>query len=111
MFGASMEANVSILKLTSAMARHATHAHQITAQNLSRTDIPDATRHHVRGFEASLRALSRSENPKVINSHKAIDVEAEMLSAAQAKGRHEAAIAFWQSGLKMMRLAIGAPQG
>lgn len=106
-----MEPSVSILKLTSAMARHASHVHQVTAQNLSRADIPDATRHQVRSFEASLRALSRFEGPKVIDSQTAIDVEEEMLSAAQAKGRHEAAMAFWQSGLKMMRLAIGAPQG
>jgi len=106
-----MESSVSLLKLTGAMARHASHAHRITADNLSRADIPEATRLKVQNFQASLRKLDRAQDPIVFDTGRPIDLEEEMLSAAKAKGQHEAALAFWQSGLKLMRLAVGAPQG
>ncbi|MEM1379042.1 MAG: hypothetical protein AAGH41_00305 [Pseudomonadota bacterium] len=92
------------------MAAHASYQHNVVAQNIARADIPDARRLLVSEFERSLRRAEQGNPPRTREGRDAIRLETEMLSMAEAKGRHDSALTIWKSTLKMMRLAIGAPQ-
>lgn len=105
-----MEGPVSTLKLASAMARYAGHANEITAGNIARGDMPGAVGNRIPSFAETIRRFDRSLDPKIESTGQAINLETEMLDLAGAKGTHESAVAVWKSTLKMMRLAIGAPQ-
>lgn len=105
-----MDHGLSILKLASAMTRHATHAHAATASNIARADVPEATASKVASFRQSLRSLEQDKAPELEDTGQAINIEREMLSMAEASGQHGAATAVWKSTLNMLRLAISGPQ-
>ncbi|GGY43870.1 hypothetical protein [Parvularcula lutaonensis] len=105
-----MDHGVSILKLTSAMARHAAHAHAVTADNIARADIPGARAKAAADFQASLRGAGSPEF-RARDEGGLVSIEREMLAMGEARGRHDAALAVWKSTLSMMRIAIGGPQG
>ena len=102
-----MDSPVSLLKLTSAMARHAGHVHDVTARNIARADMPNATAERLEPFEASLRRLEHARPPRRSDTGMAINLEAQMLTMAEASSTHDAALTVWKSTLKMMRLAVG----
>ncbi|MEM6748306.1 MAG: hypothetical protein AAF608_12900 [Pseudomonadota bacterium] len=105
-----MDHGLSILKLASAMTRHAGHAHAATASNIARADVPDATATRAVRFRDSLRELEQEQAPELEDTDQAISIEREMLSMAEASGQHSAATAVWRSTLNMLRLAITGPQ-
>lgn len=105
-----MDNGVSILKIAGAMARHAGHLHQVTASNIARADIPGARQARIESFELSLAELERGGEPRSSMSEAPLELERELLTMAEARGRHDAALAVWKSTLTMMRLAAGAPQ-
>ncbi|MEO1657079.1 MAG: hypothetical protein AAFR65_05110 [Pseudomonadota bacterium] len=105
-----MDHGLSILKLASAMARHAGHVHAATASNIARADVPEATARKAASFRQSLRALEQGKTPQDEDTGQAISIEREMLSMAEASGQHGAATAVWKSTLNMLRLAITGPQ-
>ncbi|MEM6912653.1 MAG: hypothetical protein AAF511_01605 [Pseudomonadota bacterium] len=105
-----MDHGLSILKLASAMARHAGHSHAATASNIARADVPEATVSKAMSFRESLRALQKGSEPDVEDTGQPISIESEMLSMAEASGRHGAATAVWKSTLNMLRLAVSGPQ-
>ena len=105
-----MDHGLSILKLASAMARHAGHAHAATASNIARADVPQATASKAASFRESLRALEKGQSPTIDETDQAISIEKEMLTMAEAAGEHSAAMAVWRSTLNMLRLAITGPQ-
>ncbi|MEO1042584.1 MAG: hypothetical protein AAFX52_09850 [Pseudomonadota bacterium] len=105
-----MDHGLSILKLASAMARHAGHSHAATASNIARADVPEATASKALSFRQSLRALEKEAEPGLEDTGQSISIEKEMLSMAEASGRHGAATAVWKSTLNMLRLAVTGPQ-
>jgi flagellar basal-body rod protein FlgB len=103
-----MEAPISTLKLASAMARHAAHAHSAVSSNLARADLPKAERISVQSFEEMVRG--GGDTPALRPSGEAISVEREMLSLAEAGSGHDAALTLWKSTLNMLRMAVAAPR-
>ncbi|NNU15373.1 hypothetical protein HK107_03405 [Parvularcula sp. ZS-1/3] len=105
-----MAQEISLLKLSSTMARHATQAHGATADNLARVDVPGAKRRELIAFQDALKASSGGREVAPELTREPIKLDAEMLSMAEARGRHEAAMSVWKSTLGMLRLAIRGPQ-
>lgn len=105
-----MEHAVSVLKISSAMARHAADAHRVTARNIAHADIPGASRMQVELFQRGLKRLEDGDALRAETIREPIDIEAEMLAMAKAGGRHEAAVRIWRSTLDMMRLAASGPR-
>lgn len=105
-----MAQEISLLKLSSAMARHATRAHGATADNLARADVPGAKRRELVAFQDALKASNGTGDLAPELTREPIKLDAEMLSMAEARGQHEAALSVWKSTLGMLRLAIRGPQ-
>ena len=105
-----MDQGVSALKIASVLARHASHAHAVTSNNIAKADVPGATAARVASFEKSLKRLDQGNDPFTLDTGQLISVEREMLSMAEAGGRHSAALSIWKSTLNMMRLAVTPPQ-
>lgn len=105
-----MDDPISILKLTGALARHAAQSHAVTAQNIARADIPGSTASQIEEFERGLARLDGAGDVRSISTTKAINIEEQMLSVAEAGGRHQAAVSIWRSAINMMRLAVTGPQ-
>jgi flagellar basal body rod protein FlgB len=103
-----MEAPVSTLKLTSALARHAAHAHAAVTSNLARADLPGAERLAVQSFEDMVRR--GGEAPRSFTLPEAISTETEMLSLARAGADHQASLTLWKSTLNMLRVAAAGPR-
>ena len=105
-----MDTALSVLKLSSGMARHAAASQMATARNIAQADVPGTKALRVKGFAESFDELERGDEIQQYTENKAVSLEAEMLTLAEARGRQDAAIAMWKSTLNMMRLAVGGPQ-
>ena len=105
-----METGLSVLKLTSGMARHAGHAQAATARNIAQADIPGTEPLRVKSFAESMDAMARGEAPGSFIEQAPLSLETEMLTLAKAKGQQDAAVAVWKTALDMMRLAVTGPQ-
>lgn len=105
-----MDTALSVLKLTSGMARHAADMQVATARNIAQIDVPGTKPLRVRSFNDSLEQIGRGEAPEQYEEQKPLSLETEVLTLAQARGRHDAAVAIWNTTLDMMRLAVGGPQ-
>jgi flagellar basal body rod protein FlgB len=104
-----MLTDLSVLKLTGAMARHSGHANAVTADNLARADIPGAKARATEEFRDAL-AGRRAGAPQIDELNRPISTETEMLSMARHAGRHDAALGAWKSTLGLMRLALSRPE-
>ncbi|WOI52946.1 hypothetical protein [Parvularcula sp. LCG005] len=105
-----MLTDLSVLKLSSTMTRHAAAAHAVVADNISRIDIPGATGKAVPRFSDALADLNRGETVDIRDTRTAISLDQEMISMASNAGRHQAAVTIWSKTLELVRLAGGAPR-
>ncbi|MEM6649151.1 MAG: hypothetical protein AAF603_02760 [Pseudomonadota bacterium] len=105
-----MIGNLSILKLSSAMARHAAHTHGVIGDNISRVDMPGATAHRVESFARALDALKGGEALNTHSTDQPISVSREMSQMATNAGRHGTAVTIWSKTLELVRLAGAAPR-
>lgn len=105
-----MIADLSIIKLSAAMTRHASEVHQATAQNIARIDVPGAQSRTVAPFLDALDRIAKGETIAVEEGGGRIVLDREMTSMATNAGRQEAATLVWSKSLDLMRLAGAAPR-
>ena len=105
-----MMSGPSILSLTSAIARHASHQHAAAALNITKVDVPGTHAHRLLSFESHLNSSGAMRSIRSREVAGPINLEEELFQTSKAQGRHDAALSFWKSGLKMLRIAVGAPQ-
>ncbi len=105
-----MVPDLSVLKLTSAMARHAAQVHGVVGDNIARTDLPGANARAVEGFASALARLGEGERALVRDTRTPIALDKQMTQLATNAGRHEVAVTVWSKTLEMMRLAGGSPR-
>ena len=105
-----MDTALSVLKLSSGMARHAAASQMATARNIAQVDVPGTKALRVKSFAESFDRLDQGDAVEEYTENKAVSLENEMLTLAEARGRQDAAVAIWKSALDMMRIAVGGPQ-
>ncbi len=102
--------NPSLLNLSSAMARHAGHVHEVTASNIARVDMPGATAREAAGFADALRAVSGGEAVTAREGRAPISLDDELVRMAQNATRHDMAVTVWSRTLDMVRMAGASPR-
>ncbi len=120
---------LSIVRLSSAMARHAGARHRVIAQNIANADTPGFAARDVRGFAdyvnegftakatrvAHLSGRDALHRPQVIADPSArtspngnsVSLDAEMVKAVEAQGQHAMAQSIYRKMHEFMRLGLG----
>ncbi|MGB3455011.1 MAG: flagellar basal body protein [Litorimonas sp.] len=111
---------VSILDLSSNMARHAATRHSLVSQNIANADTPGYKAQDVADFADIMKAkvLSGGETPtdmlSVIDRPSVgspngnnVSLEEELMRAAKAQQDHEMAVSIYRSTMTMMKTAVG----
>ncbi|MBO6866409.1 MAG: flagellar basal body protein [Pseudomonadota bacterium] len=122
--------NMQVLDASIALAKNAGRRQAASAQNLANADTPGYKALRVSTFQASFDSASgqqikttRSQHTgsaapfafqdQIINrtsadpNGNAVNLEEEMMEAAQAKSDHTKALSIIQSSLKILRLSLG----
>jgi len=111
---------VSMLALSSSMARHAATRHALISQNIANADTPGYKAKDVADFsavlkaqamgqgEASLDPMAVIERPTVGSPNgNSVSLEEELMRGAAAKQDHQLAISMYRSTLGLMKTAVG----
>ena len=122
---------LSLVRMASSMARHASARHRVIAENVANADTPGYRARDIRGFseyvneEFTARAtraghvgsatLHRAERAEVIldgsvqktANGNSVSLEGEMVKAAQAQGSHAMAQTIYRKVHDLMRLGLG----
>lgn len=123
---------LSLVKMASAMTRHAGARHRVVADNIANADTPDyrardvkkfakyvnepftakATRPQHDGTAPIVRAAWRpdvfiDEGVQAGPNGNSVSVEAEMVKAVEAQGQHHLATAIYRKVHDILRLGIG----
>lgn len=111
---------VSMLALSSSMARHAATRHALISQNIANADTPGYKAKDVADFsavlkaqamgqgEASLDPMAVIERPTVSSPNgNSVSLEEELMRGAAAKQDHQLAISMYRSTLGLMKTAVG----
>lgn len=123
---------LSIVRLASAMARHAGARHRVVAQNVANADTPGYRALEVRGFAdyvnegftprvtrgAHLAGFRGPARPEVIEDPTAltspngnsVNLEGEMVKSVQAQGQHAMALTIYRKVHDLMRIGLGRPR-
>lgn len=115
---------VSLLELSSSMARHAATRHSLVSQNIANADTPGYKAQDVADFadvmkaqalsggdlggESAINPLSIIERPSVGSPNgNTVSLEDELMRGAKAQQDHEMAVSIYRSTLTMMKTAVG----
>lgn len=120
---------LSIVRLASALTRHASVRHSVIADNVANSDTPNFRARDVRAFadyvnegftakvtraghDGGARAISRPDvisDPTSLMSPNgnSVSLEGEMVKAAQAQGSHAMAQTIYRKVHDLMRLGLG----
>lgn len=111
---------VSILELSSAMARHAATRHSLVSQNIANADTPGYKAQDVADFSEVMKAQQLSggasdidplaviERPSIGSPNgNSVSLEDELMRGAKAQQDHEMAVSIYRSTLTMMKTAVG----
>ena len=127
-----MMEELNILRMASAMARHASVRHRVIAENVANADTPGYLARDVKGFrdyfktEMNARAtrpehfggrgiLASISDPTVIidktvqntGNGNSVSLEAEMLKATETQGQHRLAMSIYRKTHDLLRLGLG----
>lgn len=102
--------DLSVLRLASAVARHAGEVHRIAGDNIARADIPKATAATAPRFADALAALNGGQPLAAVETNAPIALDREMATMASNAGRHQTATAVWSKTLELFRLAGASPR-
>ena len=111
---------VSLLELSSTMARHAATRHSLVSQNIANADTPGYKAQDVADFADVMKAQALSggatqvnpldiiERPSVGSPNgNTVSLEDELMRGAKAQQDHEMAVSIYRSTLTMMKTAVG----
>ena len=101
---------LSIVRLASAMARHAGARHRVVAENVANADTPGYGAHMV-GFRGPAHPQV-IEDPTALTSPNgnSVNLEGEMVKAVQAQGQHAMALTIYRKVHDLMRIGLGRPR-
>lgn len=115
-----MAHSVSLLDLSSNMARHAATRHSLISQNIANSDTPGYKAQDVADFaevmktqrltgpDAALDPLAAMDRPSVGSPNgNTVSLEDELMRAAKSQHDHELAVSIYKSTLSMMKTAVG----
>lgn len=113
-----MFSNLDVLKIYSAMARHAADTQSVSARNLSHANDPGFKAQEVESFQDYLSRiamgdtqnadfkLSDTDTPMAPNGN-SVSIEHELYKSAEAMSQHEMALTVYTKSLDLLRTAIG----
>lgn len=115
--------NIGIFKLAGRTMQHASQRQWVTAANIANSDTPGYTAQSVARFSEqidqgnfAMKATRDSHLPfnssnavsaKVIDTGQAVDLETQMLDAAQIAQDHRRALSIYKSTLGLMKTSLG----
>lgn len=114
---------ISMLALTSSMARHAATRHALISQNIANADTPGYKARDVADFAQVMKAqmqtggLESGLNPMAIIERSApgasspngnsVSLEDELMRGAKAQQDHQMAVSIYRTTLGLMKTAVG----
>lgn len=126
-----MLTELPVIKLASALARHASARHRVIAENSANADTPGYRARDVRAFNQHIKeaftpratrpghvgsnqsdgfrlpqVIEDPSSPPSINGN-SVSIEAEMIKAAESRGQHAMAQAIYRKAHDLLRLSIG----
>ncbi|WP_233355765.1 flagellar biosynthesis protein FlgB [Henriciella litoralis] len=113
-----MFSNMDVLKVYSAMARHAAENQKVSATNIAHANDPGYKASEVESFEAFLgRAMTQGTmqtdfkvelaNTPTSPNGNSVNLEHELYKSAEAMGQHQMALTVYTKSLDLLRTAIG----
>ncbi len=117
-----MTSDLSILKMASAMAEHASRRHGVISKNIANADTPGYKAKDIAPFAEIYNKAARtgaeisdvSQNSKLIDTNSPADpngntvsLEEQMLKSSSTVGKHDLAMLMYRKTLDMMKMAIG----
>jgi len=115
-----MAHSVSLLDLSSSMARHAATRHSLISQNIANADTPGYKAQDVADFADVMKAQRTSGPDAPVTALEATDrqslgspngntvsLEDELMRGSKAQFDHELAVSIYRSTLTMMKTAVG----
>lgn len=115
-----MAHSVSLLDLSSNMARHAATRHSLISQNIANADTPGYKAQDVADFADVMKAQMLSGPDAALNPLEALDrpsvgspngntvsLEDELMRGSKAQHDHELAVSIYRTTLTMMKTAVG----
>lgn len=112
-----MSADLPILDVARAMARHAVARHTVIAGNVANADTPGYRARDLTPFDAyaALRQGGKAEPPRakvlrglpVEPGGNSVSVEDQMVRAAEATLQHKTALGIYRKSLDLLRMSLG----
>lgn len=115
--------NIGIFKLAERAMQHASQRQTVTAANIANSDTPGFTAHSVARFSDHLEqgrfaikatrdshlpfSSSQPVSAKIVDTGQAVDLETQMLDAAQIAQDHRRALSIYKSTLGLMKTSLG----
>ncbi len=119
-----MYENLSILRLSSALAGHAAQRQDLTARNIANADTPGFKAQDLNSFQNTFRSALQSSGPSAaealnfgasvtdFSSETApngnnVSLETEMIRTAEIRHQHDLALSIYRSSLGILRTSLG----
>lgn len=119
--------SIDILKMASAMARHAAERHQVLSQNIANADTNGYKAKDLEPFAQAYARMTRQENtaPSAQNGPSAwraetvtlpgaaspngnnVSIEDQMMRTVETQQQHEAATAIYRKSMNILRMSLG----
>ncbi|PHS37752.1 MAG: flagellar biosynthesis protein FlgB [Robiginitomaculum sp.] len=117
-----MTSDLSLLKMASAMAEHASRRHAVIAKNIANADTPGFKAQDVVPFADIYKTAARTgvdiadvaANSKTLDmsspsdpNGNSVSLEEQMLNSSSTVGKHDLAMLLYRKTMDMMKMAIG----
>ena len=120
-----MFADLKLLNLASAMARHAAARHEVLAENIANADTPGYKAKDLEPFAAAYERAVNEEGAaagaqdaqwRIINAPapgamspngNSVSLEDQMVKTVEAQQDHDAATAIYKTSLDILRMTLG----
>ena len=122
--------NINILKIASAMARHASERHQVIAQNIANADTADFKAKDLEPFSDAFQRESRRDSETSLRQSagrgtadytfreistrgfaspngNTVSLEDQMIRSVEAQADHEAATTIYKKSIDILRTSLG----
>ncbi|MBL4854209.1 MAG: hypothetical protein JKY25_08230 [Robiginitomaculum sp.] len=117
-----MTSELSILKMASAMAEHASRRHAVISKNIANADTPGYKAKDIEPFAEIYKTAARTDagisdvlkkskllemNSPADPNGNTVSLEEQMLKSSSTVGKHDLAMLMYRKTMDMMKMAIG----
>lgn len=105
--------DLPLLKMASAMARHAALRHEVASRNVAQADTPGYRAREVAAFDPMAameggEAEARVARAALVSpSGNSVSLPDEMAEATMAQMQHETALGIYRKSMELLRLGLG----